>query len=427
MSCKKLNKNTVGWLLVLLSVIVGSVIICTVAFRPMSFALVVNGEKLCYVESRDVVDEALLLLDAKLQANGCIYSENRDITYEFANSVSKDTVTAEECMELLYNVSFPNHIRAYSICADGNRIVICRTYSEAENIISEMSDYFIDQLKKNDDSVNYELTTDFEIKNTLCLESALSNQADMSGAFAKYVIINEETLENTFSFYINGVHSAVEYNSLSTESILEKVPFETVKIESDEIYVGQTKIINNGENGIVENTFEISFSNGVEVSRKLISQTVISDPIDRVVLIGTKPTPPTVPTGSFIWPIQDKFYITSSFGELRTVSSVEPTAHRGIDIACSMYTPIYAADGGTVIFSGEKSSFGVYVVIQHENGVQTSYAHMNCTLVSEGDKVYKGQQIGEIGMTGTTTGPHVHFEVTVNGNLVDPEKYLPKK
>lgn len=426
MSCKKLNKTAIGWLSVIFSVIIGATVVSVLAFRPLSFALTVNGEKLCYVENRSVVDEALALLNQRLSENGCIYPENRNVNYKFSNSLSQNTVTAEECMELLYNASFQDYIRAYSICANGNSIVICRTYTEAQNTVSAMSDYFINQLKQKDDSINYELTTEFEIKNILCLESELSNQPNISDAFAEHVTIIKEPLENTFSFYINGLYAAVEYNSLLTETTLESMPFETIQIESDEIYEGQIKIVNKGEDGIVENTFEISYSNGVEVSRKLIAQAIISDPVDRVILIGTKPTPPTVPTGSFIWPIQERFYITSYFGEMRTVSSVEPTAHRGLDIACDMYTPIYAADGGTVIFSGEKSSFGVYVVIQHENGVQTSYAHMNRTLVNSGDKVYKGQQIGEIGMTGSTTGPHVHFEVTVNGTLVDPEKYLPK-
>lgn len=98
--------------------------------------------------------------------------------------------------------------------------------------------------------------------------------------------------------------------------------------------------------------------------------------------------------------------------------------HTGIDIANKYDTPIYAAADGTVIYSGIKGTYGNTVIIQHDNDVVTYYAHCNKLLVEKGDIVEQGMQIATIGMTGNTTGPHLHFEVRVNGHDVDPSKYV---
>ncbi len=98
--------------------------------------------------------------------------------------------------------------------------------------------------------------------------------------------------------------------------------------------------------------------------------------------------------------------------------------HTGLDIAKPMNTPIYAAATGEVIYSGVKGSYGRIVIIQHADNVITYYAHCNKLLVEQGDFVLSGTQIATIGMTGRTTGPHLHFEVRINGQTVDPEKYI---
>ena len=104
------------------------------------------------------------------------------------------------------------------------------------------------------------------------------------------------------------------------------------------------------------------------------------------------------------------------------------TSYRiGVDIGgTSMGDPVYAADGGTVTFAGTRGTYGLLIKIRHEDGVETWYAHMGSLDVEAGDKVYKGQKIAEIGMTGVTTGPHLHFEVRIDGKTVNPMLYLPK-
>lgn len=110
--------------------------------------------------------------------------------------------------------------------------------------------------------------------------------------------------------------------------------------------------------------------------------------------------------------------LTSTFGEQR-----EGYNHKGIDLAANMGTPIEAALDGTVYFSGVANGYGNVVMIKHQNNLETIYAHCNTLNVSTGQNVTRGQVIAEVGNTGDSTGPHLHFEIRVNGSPVDPLQY----
>ena len=113
--------------------------------------------------------------------------------------------------------------------------------------------------------------------------------------------------------------------------------------------------------------------------------------------------------------------ISSRFGAR---SSIRSSAHTGLDIATSRGTPISAAASGTVAFAGYKGSYGYLVVISHGNGVQTYYGHCSQLYVKAGDTVAQGSKIAAVGSTGNSTGPHLHFEVRVNGMAYNPQNYV---
>ncbi len=115
--------------------------------------------------------------------------------------------------------------------------------------------------------------------------------------------------------------------------------------------------------------------------------------------------------------------ITARFGEN---SRVRSTSHTGLDIATSTGTPIKVVANGTVIFAAQKGSYGKMVKVQHENGVQTWYAHCSKLYVKSGDKVSAGETIAAVGSTGNSTGSHLHLEIRINGTAVNPQKYLYK-
>lgn len=123
-------------------------------------------------------------------------------------------------------------------------------------------------------------------------------------------------------------------------------------------------------------------------------------------------------SGQFIWPMNGT--ITSPFCERRSWESCHP----GIDIAAPTGTPIRAAGGGTVQIAGWVGGYGNYVCIAHGGGVSTCYGHQSAIRVSVGQRVSQGQVVGLCGSTGFSTGPHLHFEVRVNGAVTNPMNWL---
>jgi len=119
-------------------------------------------------------------------------------------------------------------------------------------------------------------------------------------------------------------------------------------------------------------------------------------------------------TGSFQWPTNG------------TITQEYWSGHRALDIGAWMGAPIYAADAGYVVAAQwDDTGYGRMIIIDHGNGFKTLYAHMEVLYVSAGDEVAKGQQIGEMGSTGNSTGPHLHFEIILNGVKRNPWGFLP--
>lgn len=126
-------------------------------------------------------------------------------------------------------------------------------------------------------------------------------------------------------------------------------------------------------------------------------------------------------SGQFSHPCPEYTYISSEFG----YRDFDSSFHKGVDFAAPQGTPIYAADAGTVLISGYSDSAGNWVVISHGNGLTTKYMHMaQLPFVYAGQGVSKGQNIGVVGTTGYSTGPHLHFQVEVDGTPVNPLYYL---
>jgi murein DD-endopeptidase MepM/ murein hydrolase activator NlpD len=119
-------------------------------------------------------------------------------------------------------------------------------------------------------------------------------------------------------------------------------------------------------------------------------------------------------------------HITSRFGYRKSPFTGRIGLHKGLDISNKTGTPIMAAADGVVSFAGLRGLFGRIVTIDHGHGLVTYYAHLNKTLKNEGERVKKGEIIAEMGSTGRTTGPHLHYEVRLNGVSVNPIKYVEK-
>jgi murein DD-endopeptidase MepM/ murein hydrolase activator NlpD len=128
--------------------------------------------------------------------------------------------------------------------------------------------------------------------------------------------------------------------------------------------------------------------------------------------------------GEMMWPVPGNTIITSDFGMRVHPITKQETMHTGIDISAALNSTVVAAQSGTVIYADWYGGYGKVVIIDHGGGYSTLYAHNNSLLVAVGDVVSKGDTIAKSGSTGFSTGPHVHFEVRVNGEYVDPIPYV---
>jgi murein DD-endopeptidase MepM/ murein hydrolase activator NlpD len=143
----------------------------------------------------------------------------------------------------------------------------------------------------------------------------------------------------------------------------------------------------------------------------------------RAALLAGRAAPPAPSTGEFSWPVSGP--ITSPFGYRSDPYGGGGTEfHPGLDIGAPMGATVTAAAGGTVIYAAAYGGYGNAVIIDHGNGVSSLYGHLSQIFVAEHQEVQRGQAIGAVGMTGRATGPHLHFEVRVNGQPVDPASRL---
>lgn len=196
----------------------------------------------------------------------------------------------------------------------------------------------------------------------------------------------------------------------------EEVAYQKEVVEDASMLKGDTKVKQEGKNGLREVTYKISEQNGVKVNSEVVTEQVLEAPVSHIVLKGTKVIP-SRGDGNFIWPTVGGY-----------VSSKQGTRwgkfHKGIDIARPSDRTIKAADNGKVVSVGWDGGYGNKIVIDHQNGYRTVYAHLSSTSVKVGQTVPKGSKIGVMGSTGRSTGVHLHFEIYKNGKLENPLKYI---
>ena len=195
------------------------------------------------------------------------------------------------------------------------------------------------------------------------------------------------------------------------------IDYKTQTIYNSDMDEGTSKVITKGQEGRKDVVTEITYLDGFETERVVVSEKVTKQPVTKVVEVGTRKMAP------FYWPVPVCHRVYQGYHG----------GHRAWDISSGgtpvRGTPCLAADGGTVIYAktGWNGGYGTVVKIRHSNGLITVYAHLDAISVKEGQRVSRGQQIGKIGNTGRSEGPHLHFEVIRNGVKVNPSTYFNSK
>ncbi len=190
-----------------------------------------------------------------------------------------------------------------------------------------------------------------------------------------------------------------------------------IYVDNDDWYTNQRKTLQEPSAGHRKVIAVVTFENDKEISTEIIKEEITYQAVPKIVERGTK-IPPT-----YIKPISGG-RLSSSFGRRSRPTKGASTYHKGIDWATPTGTAVYASCGGTVARAGWGSGYGYVVYINHPDGRQTRYGHLSKVLVSVGQTVTQGQKIALSGNTGVSTGPHLHFEILINGSQVNPLSYL---
>lgn len=446
------------------------VLFCKGIFSDSAFALEViyNGKSLGYVESAETFEkgrnQALKLLSTgeDNSASGLAVQP----VYKFSHVKTDELSNSDMISEGIITSSEENYIRACGIYINGEFICAVRNESDAVSVFSKILEPYeknaeegtiVSFVEEIDYVQGYYKENSSSIWDTATLQQMLSKpksaavkhkmkKGDTVSSVAKQYGLTRKQLralnpdkdfsnpEKIKSLLVAEEENYVRVKVMKTRTRTVSVPYETIERESSSLAKGTKKTTQNGSYGKKVITELVTYINGEISYTSFVSEKQTKAPVNKIVLIGTKTYSSPVYSGSvtskgFTWPTRGAYSISSRYG-YRNPSISGWGFHGGIDIiryGGSTGVPVVASASGTVVsaYSGW-SGYGHTVLINHGGGVMTRYAHMQpgSICVRAGQYVYRGQQIGRIGSTGNSTGPHLHFEVLVNGVKVNPLNYI---
>lgn len=245
--------------------------------------------------------------------------------------------------------------------------------------------------------------TDIPIEKLVALNDAIEDENSTIRVGQELTITNPEP--------------PLSIDRVEQEFVEEDYDADVIYIDNDEWYTTDKVTLQQPSAGHRSIVAKISYYNDKEVSREVIKEEVLLEAIPKIVERGTK-VPPT-----YIKPISGG-RMSSTFGGRKAPTKGASSNHKGIDWAIASGSAVYASSGGRVTKAGWAKGYGYVVYIQHPDGKETRYGHLSKVLVSVGQNVRQGDKIALSGNSGVSTGPHLHFEIRINGTAVNPLKYL---
>ena len=269
------------------------------------------------------------------------------------------------------------------------------TASQDKNVVYEV--------QSGDTLSGISMATDIPMEKIIALNDAIEDENSMIRVGQEIIITNPEP--------------PLSINRVEQEYIEEDYDAEVVYIDNDEWYTTDRVTRQEPSAGHRNIVAQINYFNDKEVSREVIKEQVLLEAVPKIVERGTK-VPPT-----YIKPISGG-RLSSTFGKRNAPTRGASTYHQGVDWAIAKGSSVVASSGGKVTKAGWAKGYGYVVYIQHPDGKETRYGHLSKVLVSVGQTVRQGDKIALSGNSGVSTGPHLHFEIRVNGTAVNPLKYL---
>lgn len=356
--------------------------------------------------------------------------------------VKRSSLTEKD--ELAENLKATSNEMAesFSITADGEFLGALVLEEDAKNIL----DTYLSTFTQGNENIVAEFIADVKVEKNYVPKSSIKSKEEvyesfLAGKVVSYEPAAGESLSYIASKYNTTKETIKDTNNLESEEVFGKIldiytgepilsvktvervvgefeiPYETVSTEDADLYRGRYEVDVKGVCGTKYVNSYITRINGEVTEEEIVEETVLKEPVNQVQRVGTKEPPPSVGTGSFSMPTSGK--LTSPYG------ARWGRKHAGIDVAAKTGTPIYAADNGIVTEAQYKNNgYGNFISIDHGNGFVTYYAHCSEIKISKGDVVAKGDLIATVGNTGRSTGPHLHFEIRLDGESQNPYNYV---
>lgn len=440
--------NKRKWVLLILIMSV-SVLFIGFSLANNAYVVKVDGKTIGIVKNKEVVES--ILQDIKTDMEKSIQKEvviPQEITVEEIPNSKKDDISSEDEIKEEINKSIEINVEAYALNVDGEDLIYLDSEQAVNDVLNQLKEkYAVDEEKAEVKEIRF--VEAVKVKTSTAPPSIIKDEEEafeyivlgsdeaktyvvengdtVWGIARKHDLTTEEMEKANPDVDLNKIKIGQELTVIAPEPFInvktieaityeESIPYQIQYESSDGMYKGDSKIEVKGSEGKKKIYAELVKINGIENNKKINKEEVLKEPETRIVIRGTKERPKTMASGSFLMPARGRR--TSSFG------SRWGRQHGAIDVAMPTGTPIKAADGGKVTFAGTKGSYGRLVIVSHENGYETRYAHNSSLLVKQGQRVYKGQVIAKSGNTGRSTGPHMHFEVRKNGVPVNPLNYV---
>ena len=424
-------------------------------WQTLNYGLILesNGEKIAVIQDESIYEQATEMVNERMVHDTAEDEARPDYEPVFRLSVVNHSYAdASYVCDRLIKQSNGIIEEASGLYVDGELFGVVKSGADLRYLLRNR----LDSVRGKDEKITAQFVQNVEIINGLFPTTALISSEKMNGiikgtskAGVSYTVKDGDTVTSIAKANhmtvaslnkINGnqlgdsIHPGdlislevavpnLSVELVKTETRRVSVPYKTTTQNDDAQYTDYSKVLTEGHDGIQECVDKIYLVNGTETKRETVSQKMISEAVDKVVLTGTKKRPKTgsgVSSGSLMWPVPSLRTITTYF------TWRWGSFHYGIDISGSgaYGKTIVAADGGVVTSAGWDGGYGNRVVIRHNGSISTLYGHCSKLLVTPGQRVSKGQAVARVGSTGNSTGAHCHFEVIQNGRKVNPLGYL---
>ena len=439
------------------SLVIGSAIVYFSGTASAAY-VIVNGQKIGIVES---VDKGHQMVDNILTKRGQAIGKSA----KTHDRLEYETVRVKK-VELLEGVSTDNelqkvltsYIDGYDLEIEGTQVAVLPTQDDVQTLLKTYQDFYTkpsdnnqvisvafsesiatkpvevqpDQVKLLDQALkeltNGKITTTeytAQTNDSWWLIARRNNMKTKEVLAANPGMTEDSKIQAGQKIKIVSVSPYLTVLSKGTLTSTETLPYDVVTTTDTALDSGKTVVKEQGSNGSKVVIYSYLQKNGQNTSKQIIEEKVTKKPVTQVVAEGPGLTAVSlanaVSRGSnsstgIVWPLRGQ--ITSPYG------SRWGSFHTGIDISAGTGSSYSAAASGKVVAAGWDGGYGNMILIDHGHGVTTRYAHSSKLLVSVGDQVEQGQGIGLVGSTGHATGPHLHFEVIINGSTVNPLSYL---